>query len=138
MPDQSQITVEEGNRLIAEFLGGKVYEAYRHGDYVDYAIEGKWVKDFRDSENNMKTGGMGFKMMLANCKFHSRPDWLMPVVEKIEQGNYGFKMCRKVVEVYFDDTKEIILKTKEKCRRESLWLAVVKFIQWYNSHKSKQ
>jgi hypothetical protein len=55
-------------------------------------------------------------------------NWLMPVVEKIEQGNYGFKMCRKVVEIYFDDTKAVILRTKEKSRLESLYKAVVEFM----------
>lgn len=64
-------------------------------------------------------------------------DWneLMPVVEKIEQDNYGVKQCRKVVEIYYDDTKEVILRTKEKSRIESLYKAVVGFIQWYNTQQ---
>jgi hypothetical protein len=60
--------------------------------------------------------------------YHDSWDWLMPVVEKIEQGNYGIKMYRKVVEIYFDDTKAIILRTKEKSRLESLYKAVVEFM----------
>lgn len=62
---------------------------------------------------------------------------LMEVVEKIEHGNYGFKMCRKVVEVYFDDTKVVILKCKEKSRIESLRKAVVSFIQWFNNQNNQ-
>lgn len=66
-------------------------------------------------------------------------DWntIMPIVEKIEQGNYGFKMCRKVVEVYYDDTKEIILKVKKTSRLESLVYAVIDFIKLYPALRSK-
>ncbi len=56
----------------------------------------------------------------------------MPVVEKIEKDNYGFKMCRKVVEVYVDSTKVVLIHKKEKSRIESLYAAVIDFIQWYN------
>lgn len=63
-------------------------------------------------------------------------EWLMFAVEKIEEGNFGFKMCRKVVEIYYDDTKKVILKTKEKCRLESLWQAIVQFIDYQNLNQS--
>lgn len=56
---------------------------------------------------------------------------LMEEVEEIEKGNYGFKMCRKVVEVYLDDTKEIIIKVKEKSRIESLKKALIEFTKKY-------
>ncbi len=57
---------------------------------------------------------------------------LIQIVEKIEEMDYGFKMCRKVVEVYIDSTKENIIYVKEKNRTESTYLAVVRFIEWYN------
>ena len=56
----------ENNRLIAEFMG------LRTNSYGDYNID----KDV-----------MGFDMIvcsLADTKFHTSWDWLMPVVEKIE------------------------------------------------------
>lgn len=62
---------------------------------------------------------------------------LMPVVEKIEKGNYGFKICRKVVEIYFDDSKIVIQKTKEDCKLKSLYKAIVEFIKWHNQNKNK-
>lgn len=62
-------------------------------------------------------------------------DKLMPVIEKIETMDYGFKMCRKVVEVYVDSTKEVIIKRKESSRIESLWTATVDFIKLYNEIK---
>lgn len=116
--------VIEGNKLIAEFMGGKFKHTYAP-EYVTF--------------NPVTFGNMqgGYGCMVEELKFHYSWDWLMPVVEKIETGNYGFKMCRKVVEVYFDNSKEVILKTKEKCRMDSLWLAVVRFIQFYNTKTSK-
>lgn len=64
---------------------------------------------------------------------HEIHEWafLMYVVEKIEKLDYGFKMCRKVVEVYIDSTKEIILHVKKSSREESLVEAIVQFLDWY-------
>lgn len=69
------------------------------------------------------------KGLLNACKYHTSWDWVIPVVEKIEKLDYGFKMCRKVVEVYVDSSKEILIKTKEKNRFNSLWLAIVKLLE---------
>lgn len=78
----------------------------------------------------------GEETVPINYGFHDDWSWQMNIVEEIEKGNYGFKMCRKVVEVYFDDTKEVILKAKEKSRQESLYKAIVEFIKWYNKQKN--
>lgn len=67
-----------------------------------------------------------------DLEFHSSYHWLLYAVEKIEKKNYGFKMCRKVVEIYCDDSKNIILKIKEKNRIESLFKAIVEFIKIKN------
>lgn len=65
-------------------------------------------------------------------------DWLMPLVEEIEQGDFGFKMCRKRVEVYIDSTKETIVSVKEDCRINSLFKAIVEFIKWQNKKNEQQ
>ena len=74
--------------------------------------------------------GVNGEIPIYNC------DWglLMPVVVKIEEGNYGIKQCRKVVEIYFDDTKEIIIKEKKQNKMASLYEAIVKFIKWKNEN----
>lgn len=78
------------------------------GDYFVNVKEDKWVP---------------VKMLQYDCF-----DQLMPVIEKIETGNYGFKLCRKRAEVFYDDTKEVIFSLKEKSRLESAYAAVVKFL----------
>ncbi len=74
----------------------------------------------------------------CHLNYHASWGWLIPVVEKIEKMDFGFKMCRKVVEVYRDSTKEVILKTKEDCRLNSLYSAVLQFLEWYNSQQVNQ
>jgi len=103
--------IQGNNILIAKFLSW---------EYLDAPFDDWYV-------NKVKLN--------SDLKFNSSFEWLMPVVEKIEKDNYGFKMCRKVVEIYYDDTKEVILKTKESCRLDSLYLAVVQFIKWHNEKK---
>jgi hypothetical protein len=67
--------------------------------------------------------------------FSSSFDWLMAVVTKAEKEDYGFKMCRKRVEVYVDSTRELLLYIKEDSRLNSLYKAVVEFIKLYNEKK---
>lgn len=104
-----------GNKIIAEFMTGKPYIS-NSGIYVNREV-------FNISPREYLTDTLAY---------HASWDWLMPVIEKIEKGNYGVKMCRKVVEIYFDDSKEVILKTKESCRLDSLHKAVVEFIKGHN------
>ncbi len=107
----------EGNKLIAEFMGGEFNE--------------------RQSFVYFKLPVNKAYSVLDDLKYHSSWDWLMPVVEKIEKGNFGVKQCRKVVEIYIDDTKENIIHSKHRNRIESLWYAIIEFINWYNKNKDK-
>lgn len=74
-----------------------------------------------------------FMKALSTPSYDKHWDSLIPVVEKIEKGNYGFKMCRKVVEVYIDDTKEVIIRVKEKNRLQSCYKAVIEFVKYHNN-----
>ena len=57
---------------------------------------------------------------------------LMTAVVEIEKKDFGFKICRKVVEIYRDSTKEELFRFKEQSKYESLFKAVIEFIKWYN------
>lgn len=48
-----------------------------------------------------------------------------------ENGNIGFKICRKVVEVYVDTTKEVLIKTKCSDKWESVQEALKAFGMLY-------
>lgn len=118
----------EGNKLIAEFMGWR--KDPTHG----------WLtKDEQDAWNYRDD---------YHFKYYVSWDWLMPVVEKIEGLNNGENGKGYIVSLkspscvgYID--KEDGFKMPIPCdartlgttRIESVWLAVVEFIQWYNKNK---
>lgn len=112
------LSTEEGNKIIMTFDGWKLMKVLENDlPFIQKFEDGKCVHD-----------GI-FHIPEYDKSFDS----MIGVVEKIEKGNYGFKMCRKVVEIYYDDTKQVILKRKERSRKESLWIALVDFIQWLHN-----
>lgn len=133
--------ISEGNKLIAEFMGG-VCSNYADGSKG-------WI-----IPNLTKNGVEGDEKSL---KFHSSWDWLMPVVEKIgktiipkdwlkagwdlsvhysihsvgvsfEIGDHDLHITDSGIEAKMWDniSKEPITRT---------WLAVIEFIKWYNENK---
>ena len=92
------------NKLIAEFMG------LRTNSYGDYNID----KDV-----------MGFDMIvcsLADTKFHTSWDWLMPVVQKVSS------LCDEPCEL--DNMKHALLTGDI----ESVYDDVVEFIKEYNKY----
>lgn len=140
--------MDQTNRQIAEFMGfpkvvpGSLWGYDRSLDNsrttqgLEVAkIEGNLVT-FRQKMPYEKYGleyfdgvifyPMGQKGILINPNSRFDQDWncLMPVVEKIETMDYGFKLCRKKVEIYADSSKKTIYEIKAKSRIESLYMAV--------------
>lgn len=111
------LSVEEGNKLIAIFMGERVRS--------DYMIE-----------VGTNFFGLGTKT-LHRMEYHSSWDWLMPVVEKIEgvDSNIFFQIQRDGC--YYGWVKEggYVFEprfVKGKTKINAVWLAVVEFIKWYN------
>lgn len=115
--------ITEGNKLIAEFMGG-VYK-------MDYTgIDKAW--HFQKSPDVKK---VHFYELLYNSDW----SWLMPVVEKIEnlaEGgapvNIWGDECR--VKVHYDT--EFYHNGGDKFSKiEATYRTVVDFIKWYNENK---
>ena len=121
----------EGNKLIAEFMGGEVKSI---GDFPNVF----WKLSYRPSYSGIT---------IDLLEYHSSWDWLMPVVEKIEN-------CfeRYVIVTIKGTGCHITLFTQyamvhngidfpnidyhhENSKIEAVWLAVVEFIKWYNQQK---
>jgi len=124
--------IKEGNRLITQFMD---WELIQTKDELK-----AWVFKHKETGNAILLDDRNpydkkFWNKDSVLEFDKSWNDLMTVVVKIEEMDYGIKMCRKVVEVYVDSTKEVILKTKELSRFESLFKAVVEFINWYNANK---
>ena len=100
--DLTQEEIITGNKLIAEFITIEIKDGWYYFDHpIIHEAELAYFKNFR---------------------FHSSWDWLMPVVEKIEEmGHYtvmgiecydSVKFDRKEVELYFSPNQSYLLHLK--------------------------
>lgn len=129
-----EIEIIEGNRLIAEFLGYK--EGFPHKiDQYGYVqtVEGYKI-EFND-------------VAVEDLKYHYSPDWLIPVVDKIEsiedpyQGRFGVHIysnnCTIQSTNFRPDEKSsnppyYFNSVYGLTKIEAVWLAVVEFIKYHN------
>jgi hypothetical protein len=128
------MTHNEGNKLIVEFMG--------------WTIE-PGMEKLTDPFYNQpyKAGYIPNMVLLSNLPYRTSWNWLMPVVEKIEEpGNFpdgsikegasvyiNYKNCR--IE-YSDDDRMYDKSPKGErgeTKIESVWKAVIQFIKWYNT-----
>lgn len=100
-------TIQEDNKLIAEFMGFEWYEINK--PYIAVREPNGGVKHFRTDWN-----------------------WLMEVVEKIESINfilpkqeYGQYKAMKIKDA-------LIMKYKDLTKIEAVYNTCVEFIKWYN------
>jgi len=121
----------EGNKLIAEFMEGKLIDGYYDIPHLPVAV----IKE--------------------NClSYHSSYDWLMPVVEKIEKtcdvtiiigAAFPYKLFESgrdknmvaVRDLRRTEMAQSISQTTADNKIDAIWLAVVEFIEWYNQNKSQ-
>ena len=112
----------EGNKLIAEFMGIESYEA---NGYTNFVYE----------KNNHRTD--------VDLSYHDSWDWLMPVVEKIEnvytkKYKSGFIVRIEYKDIFvmtLDTSEELIICDQSDSKLEGVYWTCVKFIKWYNKNK---
>lgn len=107
------------NLSICRFLEAKIFTMENYLDHEEEFVQ--FPKDFIYSEGRNT-------FLMEDLQFHMSFDKLMKVVEYVERKDFGFKMCRKVVEIYIDSTKQTILHIKEDSRFNSLLKAITSFI----------
>jgi hypothetical protein len=177
------MSIEEGNKLIAEFMGYKYFEANVHdtnGGRMDNVYskvpieieeydECKFFKelpnpDYKKDKPEKWNPDFGLlswqtlnhdQFLYGVLQYHTSWDWLMPVVEKIENSkhsNYGEKIkffvfsmaqfhcsiightgirqpgCYYQTPYGYEPPSKIM----------AVWEAVIGFIQWYNSNNTNQ
>ncbi len=125
--------ITENNKLIAEFMGWKyfpkdsinghcgVLKKIGKGDLLlDHTIagQGSWAP-----------------------KYHSSWNWLMPVVEKIENTGYISTIEKMNLNythrVWFNDAKtyqEVAHGARDETKLIAVYEAVIDFIKWHNSN----
>ena len=105
----------EGNKLIAEFMGG--YTPYeRFGNSTEYYYNGGYV-------------------YLNDMHFHSSWDWLMPVVDKIEslrdENGNAYRFTIDMGNAQIEGTNIEIVGGS--CKLDTTYQAVVEFIKDQNN-----
>ena len=106
----------EGNKLIAEFMG--FGDAGTNNMLYAIIIYGKVVGYYHP------------ETML----FHKSWNWLMPVVEKIEQTKSASITihAKNLVHISFNCGTDVFYSGS---LIQNIWEAVIKFIKWYNENK---
>jgi hypothetical protein len=115
----TQQEIIEGNKLIAEFMGG-IFETNlpfthtKHGWIDTPANDGKQIAQDYD------------------LKYHSSWDWLMPVIKKIHELDISIDN-----EVGSARQYNVVGSSIGPVTIESTWQACVEFIKYYNQNKEK-
>jgi hypothetical protein len=109
-----------GNKLITEFMGGK------------------WYSKRYPRNHGIRCGTLdrNWDCIIEKAKFHYSWDFLMPVVEKIEQMPFRVKMCGRRVEIWKDPNnlnEQFICMNKRLTKIESTWFCITQFITWHNN-----
>ena len=111
----TQEQIIEGNKLISEFMGLKIGNAWQvWNGYADYSQE-------------------------AEFEYHQSWNWLMPVVERINEtripeNDFPASVIIFKTTCHINDDQQIIVEADIKKGEDLLicvWKAVVEFIKWY-------
>lgn len=116
----------ERNKLIAEFMGYKFYE------HLPLKRNGWQLESNKDTAIYLTHSD-------EDLKYHNSWDWLMPVVEKIENLGANVLIGRMFCEIKYTNPlnegeifeKKIVSGIKINAVNGS----VVEFIKWYNENK---
>jgi len=73
--------------------------------------------------------------LVRYCQYHYSYEWLMPVVERIEELGYVFEIKKNTVRVLGkqENPYEWNGGTTNDSKLLAIWYAVVEFIKWYNT-----
>lgn len=106
--------MKENNEIIAEFMGGK--------------WQCIWIFD----------GNNGLPQNTTNLMFDRSWDWLMPVVEKINNTKVNGERIDVIIyrrTCHINDPEQIIIETTGEDMLSCTYKAVVEFIKFYNEQK---
>jgi hypothetical protein len=119
--------ITEGNKLIAEFMGAKLVE-HAGGDNV---------YEFKESPQIFA----GLFWQPEHMAYPVSWEWLMPVVEKIDQVVVDGRLhtvemkngeCKITWDDPFKNRWGTLIQKENNRKIQAVWQAVVAFIQWYN------
>lgn len=124
--------IKTGNELIAKFMGGTF-----HTNLPFTYIKEGWY--------NTPANAIAQVAQWHNFKYHSSWDWLMPVVNKINNMGKPFNVAifKTYVSLTVEKSVNVFVKhfsfahseviTPTQSDNEAMFKAIIKFIEWYES-----
>ena len=125
--------MKEGNKLIAEFMGlvkEDRYLSFETGRYCKKDNDGCYPDPMKVF---IKDG------RAVHTLFYSSDwNWLMPVVEKIEEVGYAVEIVQDSAIIYEHSSKGtlncLVHVLSSNGKLEATYKAVIEFIKWYNEN----
>ncbi len=123
--------ISEGNKLIAEFIGYRLAPC-RNGL--------AWVSPYvRASDDRLELHGRLWQKNDSYYKWHCSWDWIMPIVDIIEERGYLFFISNLKIEYarkseYPNKTQNLFVPGGKLI---ATWTAVLMFIKEYNENHQK-
>ena len=115
------MTTEQGNKLIAEFMGWRFI---------------KWCGTDDEEELPMYQRFEGEEIVHPGIfhapEFHEEWNSIMPVVEKIETIAELFTITSNYCSI--NNKREATITEVGKNKIQAVWQAVIRFIEWYNKN----
>jgi hypothetical protein len=108
------------NKLIAQFMGNDTDE-YGSDVYVP-----------KEMMFNSKSKCMQGVFDFNECEFHTDWNWLMPVIRKIEELGNDVLITTNYIQIAYDEGEQFIVIDDLNIKIDSVYNAVVEFINWYN------
>ena len=121
----SESEIIEGNKLIAEFMGAILVKAPM-GDAMRME-KGRFPEPY-----SLK------QLSVHILRYHTSFDWIMTVVEKIVPYGLFRLTIGNIASVCHFETDDNFKKHSSESTIETVWLACVDFIKWYNQQPVKQ
>ena len=124
----------DANKLIAEFMGANPFRESVNEDVLSYEMYGL-VENIEDGLNEKHF------FLPSEMKYNTSWDWLMPVVEKIENFGYEFIIAESRCYVKHNtdhSIKELFHIETIGSKIDTTYKAVVEFIQTQTKDKDKE
>lgn len=130
-----QDKIPYGNLLIASYMGYK-FNAYPELKHLNITKpnESDWYFASHEKEDFDRH-------ITEDIKYHSSWDWLMPVIEKIEDNLIGvniYSLYTKIMNIHpLSDMKVIAIEPSnlpETNKLEATYKAVVTFVEYHNKY----
>ena len=121
------MTTRESNKLLAEFMG-----------VFDKILSTQNIHSWSDAPFYYTTENSKEKVIenISNyVKYDTDWNWLMEVVEKIEDLGNDVSITTNYIQIAFDEGEQFIVAEDTKIKIDTLYNACVEFVQWYNKNK---